>query len=82
MLTYNINNVDCIVNGRRCAVMDFISYRDEVRCILVEFDDDQCGKERRAKYMDTDPETAAKYPKATPIWRLEFTNSCSKKDFE
>ena len=32
--------------------------------------------------MDTDPETTIKYPKATPIWRLESTYSCSKKDFE
>ena len=82
MLTYNIDNVDCLVNGRRGSVLDVIAYRDEVKCIIVEFDDEQCGKERREKYLETDSETATKYPKGTPIWKLEFTYSCSKKDFD
>lgn len=82
MLTYNIDNVDCLVNGRRGAVLDFISYRDAVRCVIVEFDDDQCGKEQRAKFLETDPDTAGKYPNGTPIWKLEFAYSCSKNDYE
>ena len=59
----------------------YISY-NEIRCIIVEFGDDQCEKEQRAKFLETDPETAEKHLKGTPILKLDFTQSCSKKDFE
>ena len=76
MLTYNIDNADFLVNGRRGTILDFLFHNEQIKCVIICFDDEMCGKDKRAKFLETNPNVANKYPNGTPIWKLEFQYSC------
>ena len=70
VLVFNINVIDCLVNGSSGTVVG-IEYKDDVPyCVIVKFDDSESGKEQRAKY----PNLAKKYEKenGTPIFPQEL----------
>ena len=51
MLTYNIDICDSLANGCKGKVLDFIRFPNgKIRYIVVEFDDPECGKERRKQF--------------------------------
>ena len=78
MLTHNIDTCDCLTNGTFGEVigLEFDSF-GVLNKVIVKFDDEKSGKEKRMNNV----ELQRKYPGslATPIERLEFHYSLSKK---
>ena len=80
MLTYNIDICDSLANGCKGKVLDFIRFPNgKIRYIVVEFDDPECGKERRKQFPQLQEKHEGKL--ACPIERLEFSYSLSKKEY-
>ena len=70
VLVFNIGVIDSLVNGSSGTVVG-MEYKDDVPyCVVVQFDDEECGKEQRAKF----PNLSRKYEKynGTPIFRQEL----------
>ena len=72
VLIFNINVIDSLVNGSSGTIIGF-EYKDgSPYCIIVKFDDENCGKEQRANY----PILSKKYEQenGTPIFKqnLEY----------
>lgn len=80
MLTYNIDICDSLANGSKGTVIDFMKNSvGNIRYILVQFHDNEAGKERRKMF----PEIQNMYPdmRPTPIEKLDFSYSLSKKSY-
>ena len=75
-LTYNIDTLDCLTNGARGEVIDFVmNDAGQVDKVMVKFDEEHQGKQRR----DSQPMLTAKFPGCTAIERIMFQYSLSKK---
>ena len=77
MLTTNLDVCDGLVNGSLGTVIGFeYNKKGKIQYIMVEFDDKDDGKRRRANLC----QVVAKYPgvDATPIERMEVNFSQSK----
>ena len=78
MLTYNIDVLDSLTNGSIGKVIGFEYAPDnEVKSVLVQFNDEKCGREKRKK--NTAAITQA-FPNilVTPIPKIEFRFNMSK----
>ena len=77
MLTYNIDTPDCLTNGAFGEILGFTYGKNGVVSqVVVHFQDDECGKNKRKSCEWL----TKKYGKnATPIERIEFHYSLSKK---
>ena len=78
MLTYNIDTCDSLTNGTFGTVVGFqFNEHNEMTTILVQFDNESCGKQRRKNYTNIQRQY---FPlKVTPIEKIEFQYSLSKK---
>ena len=79
MLTYNIDTCDSLTNGTFGEIRGIeLDQNNEVSRIIVQFDNDVSGRERRKNCS----ELQQKYkPLAvTPIDKIEFQYSLSKKN--
>ena len=75
-LTYNIDTLDCLTNGSRGEVVDFVRKTDGyVEKIMVKFDETHQGLQKRTEH----PQLTARYPGCTPIERVMFQYSLAKK---
>ena len=80
MLTHNLDVSDGLTNGALGEMIDYdISQEGRIQRIYVEFYDNKVGKEWRKKY----PSLLKRFPnkKATPINKIEYTFSESKKSY-
>ena len=78
MLTYNIDVCDSLANGCKGTVLDFIKYPNgKIRYVVVEFDNPDCGKERRKLFPQLQQKYGGKL--ACPIEKIEFPYSLSKR---
>ena len=80
ILTYNLNTSDGLTNGALGEVIGYdISPVGRIRKIYVHFFDEKVGKERRKLFLHL----LERFPEklATPIEKLEFTFSASKKAY-
>ena len=78
MLTFNVDTADGLTNGAMGQVLGYErNVKGEVAYVVVAFDGEQVGAERRKKF----PSLQRKYhnDKSTPISRHEFAYSLSKK---
>ena len=77
-LTYNLDTSDSLTNGAMGKVVDFLyNSNGEIREILVEFNNECCGKNLR----DRNKYLLRMYPGqlVTPIQKMEFNYNISKK---
>ena len=75
-LTYNIDTLDCLTNGTRGEVVDFIRNAfGLVEKVLVKFDEPHQGRNKR----ESQPKLAELYPGSTSIERVLFQYSLSKR---
>ena len=80
MLTHNLDVCDSLANGSKGTVIGIKKNQNgKIRYIIVQFHDNNAGKERRKTF----PSIVNKYPDnlATPIEKLDFSYSLSKKAF-
>ena len=78
MLTFNIDTCDGLTNGTFGEVIGFEF--DEFNCmtkVIVEFDNEESGKEKRKNFLEIQQKFKGRL--ATPIERIEFQYSLSKK---
>ena len=78
MLTHNIDTCDSLTNGSFGEIVGLeFSKSRKISRILVHFNDENCGKERRKNYK----ELQSKYPgkNVVPIEMIEFPYCVSKK---
>ena len=77
MLTFNIDTCDSLTNGAFGEILGFeFGKNGELSKVIVQFDEDDCGKERRKKDMLI----KNKYGEyATAIEKIEFQYCMSKK---
>ena len=70
VLVFNINVIDSLVNGSSGTVIGIESKDGSPYCIIVKFDEENCGKEQKAKY----PEMSKKYKEqnGTPIFKQDL----------
>ena len=52
MLIFNVNTVDSLVNGALGIVTRFIKEKDEVKSVVVEFDNIEAGLEQKRHHQD------------------------------
>jgi len=78
VLIYNIDVLDCLNNGAKGTVLDFIRKGDEVTHVIVQFHNKEAGKKVREQQSDT---FSCLYEYGTPIPRLDFSYSISKKQY-
>ena len=78
MLTHNLDTCDSLTNGTFGEVIDIeLNQMKQVKRLIICFDNERSGKERRKNYMQLQKKY---YPKlATPIDKIEFHYSLSKK---
>ena len=75
-LTYNIDTLDCLTNGARGEIVDFVrNEKGHIDKIMVKFDDEHQGQKRR----ESQPMLTSKYPGCTAIERIMFQYSLAKK---
>ena len=80
MLTYNVNTNDGLTNGARGEVLDFKKSSDgHISHVYVHFFDENVGQETRANNKHLEKEYPGKL--ATPIQRIEFSYSLSRKAY-
>ena len=78
MLTFNIDTCDCLTNGTFGEVIGFESdSMNNLSRVIIEFDSEISGKERRKKYTDLQRNYHPRL--ATPVDKIEFNYSLSKK---
>ena len=78
MLTYNVDVLDSLTNGAIGKVVGFQQSSENItQAILVQFNDDKCGREKRKKNAAA---FARQYPNmlVTPIPKIEFRFNMSK----
>ena len=78
MLTHNLDTCDSLTNGTFGEIIDIeLNKMNQVKRLIICFDNENSGKERRKNYMQLQKKY---YPKlATPIDKIEFHYSLSKK---
>ena len=75
-LTYNIDTQDCLTNGARGEVVDFVKNFDgRVERVLVRFEEKHVGQQKR----ESQPKLANSYLECTSIERVMFQYSLAKK---
>ena len=75
-LTYNIDTLDCLTNGTRGEVVDFIRNKlGHVDKIMIKFDELHQGRQKR----ETECQLTSMYPGCTSIQRMMFQYSIAKK---
>ena len=75
-LTYNLDTLDCLTNGARGEIVDFVkNVNGIVDKIMVKFDEIHQGLQKRTSH----PQLTARYPGCTPIERVMFQYSLAKK---
>ena len=80
MLTYNVNTNDGLTNGARGEVLGFKTSSDgHISHVYVHFFDENVGQETRANNKHLEKEYPGKL--ATPIQRIEFSYSLSRKAY-
>ena len=76
MLTYNIDVIDCLTNGARGKIVDFVKDKcGYVQKIIVKFDEICQGEQKRLR----DKPIGLKYPGCTSIERVMYQYSLGKK---
>ena len=76
MLTYNIDVIDCLANGARGEIVDFVRDKSgNVQKIMIKFDEVCQGEQKRIN----DKIYLAKYPECTAIERVMYQYTISKK---
>ena len=70
VLIFNVDVIDGLVNGSSGTIIGLEMKEGDIFCIIVQFDDETCGKEQRTKY----PNLSKKYEarNGTPIFRQEL----------
>ena len=78
MLTHNLDTCDSLTNGTFGEIIGIeLNKMNQVKRLIICFDNENSGKERRKNYMQLQKKY---YPKlATPIDKIEFHYSLSKK---
>ena len=77
MLTFNIDTCDSLTNGTFGEVIGVeCDEKNNVTRVIVMFDDESSGKERRKNYLMLQKKYSPK--KATPIEKIEFHYSLSR----
>ena len=75
-LTYNIDTLDCLTNGARGEVVDFVkNTAGHVEKVMVKFDEVHQGKQRQ----DSQAQLTSLFPGCTSIERVMFQYSLAKK---
>ena len=75
MLTYNVDTSDGLTNGARGELVGIIEdVKGNITKLIVKFEKDSVGKERRRR----NTETYKKWPGGTPIEKVNFPFSISK----
>ena len=80
MLTFNVNTNDGLTNGARGEILGYKTYPNgDISHVYVHFFDENVGQETRAN----NPHLKRLYPNklATPIEKIEFTYSLSRKAY-
>ena len=78
MLTYNIDTCDSLTNGTFCEIKGIeLDQSNEVSKVIVEFDNDISGKEKRKNCTQLQRQYSPLT--VTPIEKIEFQYSLSKK---
>ena len=75
-LTYNIDTLDCLTNGARGYVVDFL--RNGVGIvdkIMIRFEESHQGKQKQ----ESQPDLTKQYPGCTSVERVMFQYSLAKK---
>ena len=75
-LTYNINTADCLTNGTRGEVTDYVkNTAGIVEMIMIKFDEVHQGQQKREANL----QLTSVYPDSTSIERVIFQYSLAKK---
>ena len=75
-LTYNIDTQDCLTNGARGEVIDFVrNNAGHIEHVMVKFDEDHVGQQKRKAHS----KLKASHPGCTGIERVLFQYSLAKK---
>ena len=75
-LTYNIDTLDCLTNGTRGEVVDFIRNKlGHVDKIMIKFDELHQGRQKR----EAECQLTSIYPGFTSIQRMMFQYSLAKR---
>ena len=75
-LTYNIDTLDCLTNGTRGVVADYVrNNTGQIEKIMVKFQEAHQGKQKR----DSQPHLNSAFPGCTAIERVMFQYSLAKK---
>ena len=75
-LTYNIDTLDCLTNGTRGEVIDFVmNNAGHVETIMIKFDEMHQGKQKRERESNL----SSKFPGSTSIQRMMFQYSLARK---
>ena len=79
ILIQNIDVSDCLNNGAKGTVVDFLKHGDTVTHVIVEFDNKDAGQKLRQSQTDT---FLCLYERGVPISKLNFTYSINKRKQE
>ena len=74
MMIHNIDIADGLVNGVTGKVLNFayrtVNGKPEVQAVIVKFDDDEIGKQRRKEHSNFHPDVKQK--NGVPIFKIKF----------
>ena len=76
-LTYNIDTMDCLTNGARGELVDFVlNDAGHIDKLMVKFDENHQGQKKR----ESQSSLSSKYQGCTAIERMMFQYSLGKKN--
>ena len=76
-LTYNIDTLDCLTNGARGELVDYVrNDNGHIDKLIVKFDENHQGQKKR----DSQPILTSQYPGCTAIEKMMFQYSIGKKN--
>ena len=70
MLIFNVNTIDSLVNGALGVVTKFIKEKNEVKSVVVEFDNVEAGLEQKRHHQDFIEQHDIK--SGVPLFRVDF----------
>ena len=84
MLKYNVDVCDSLANGTKGEIIDFVRMKenpDKIQSIIVEFQDEKAGAERR---KNNSKKLQEKYPNRCPtmIDKITFEYCLSKNNYK